>query len=104
MAHPQIAVFARLANGNAEKVRAIEGQATMLGRTMHGIGYDDVHDEIVVPQQFGQAILTFSGAATGDVAPLRVIRSAPESAPSLMIGNPGALTYDSKREEILVPN
>ncbi len=40
----------------------------------------------------------------GDVAPLRTIRAAPETAPSLMIGNPGALTYDSKRQEILVPN
>ena len=46
-------------------------------------------------------------SASTPVAILRrcaTIRSAPESAPSLMIGNPGALTYDSKREEILVPN
>ena len=35
----------------------------MLGRTMHGIDYDEVRDEIVVPQQFGQAILIFKGVS-----------------------------------------
>lgn len=76
MAHPQIAVFARLADGQAERVRAIEGQATLLGRTMHGMGYDPVRDEIVVPQQFGQGILVFRGAANGEEPPLRVIRGS----------------------------
>jgi hypothetical protein len=52
----------------------------------------------------GHAATAYRIDAGGNTAPLRTIRSAPESAPSLMIGNPGALTYDSKREEILVPN
>jgi hypothetical protein len=65
VAHPQIAVFARLADGNAARKGAIEGQRTLLGRTMHGIDYDEIHDEIVVPQQFGQAILVFKGSARG---------------------------------------
>ena len=39
-----------------------------------------------------------------DVAPKRVIRSAPEEKIAQAIGNPGAVGYDSKREEILVPN
>ena len=38
------------------------------------------------------------------VRPPSAGHALPASAPSLMIGNPGALTYDSKREEILVPN
>jgi hypothetical protein len=33
-----------------------------------------------------------------------VIRSAPAEKVALAIGNPGAVGYDSKREEILVPN
>jgi len=33
-------VFARLANGNVAPKRVIEGQATNLSRTMHGIAYD----------------------------------------------------------------
>ncbi len=73
MAHPQIAVFARLAKGNDDRVRAIEGQSTMLGRTMHAIAYNPIHDEIVVPQQFGQGILTFAGDSSGEVKPKRYI-------------------------------
>ena len=40
----------------------------------------------------------------GDVAPIRQIRGGPEGRTGLMIGNPGAVGYDSKRQEILVPN
>jgi hypothetical protein len=42
--------------------------------------------------------------ASGNVAPKRTVRNAPANTPSLMIGNPGAVAYDSKRENILVPN
>ena len=41
---------------------------------MHGIEYDEIHDEIVVPQPFAVAILTFRGGANGDEAPIRVIQ------------------------------
>jgi len=43
-------------------------------------------------------------SASGNVAPLRTIRSAPEDKMAQAIGNPGAVGYDTKREEILVPN
>ena len=36
--------------------------------------------------------------------PDRTIRAAVDGTPSLMIGNPGAVAYDTKREEILAPN
>ena len=32
---------------------------------MHDIRYDEVHDEILVPVPYGQAILTFRGVADG---------------------------------------
>jgi hypothetical protein len=76
VAHPQIAVFARLANGQAKRLTAIEGQRTLLGRTMHGMGYDAVRDEIVVPHQFGQGILVFRATANGEEPPVRVIRGS----------------------------
>ena len=41
---------------------------------MHGMGYDAVRDEIVVPQQFGQGILVFRATANGEEPPVRVIR------------------------------
>ena len=54
---------------------------------------------------FGNHTATvYKRTAEGDTPPLRTIRSAPLGSPSLMIGNPGALAYDTKREELLVPN
>ncbi|MEO5895530.1 MAG: hypothetical protein ABIS06_07505 [Vicinamibacterales bacterium] len=98
MAHPQIAVFARLADGNAARKGAIEGQRTLLGRTMHGIDYDEIHDEIVVPQQFGQAILVFKGSARGEEAPIRVIQG-----PKTMLTALDRLAVDQHNNEIFVP-
>jgi hypothetical protein len=42
--------------------------------------------------------------ANGDVAPLRMIRGAEENKQSLRFGKTEALAYDSKREQLLVPN
>ncbi|MPY90913.1 MAG: hypothetical protein GEU99_23735 [Luteitalea sp.] len=98
MAHPQIAVFARLADGNAARNGAIEGQQTMLGRTMHGIDYDAIHDEIVVPQQFGQAILIFKGSARGEAPPIRVIQGSRTQLTAM-----DRLAVDPYNNEIYVP-
>jgi hypothetical protein len=65
-----------LANGNVAPDRIIEGQNTNLSRTMHGLAYDEIHDEMVVPVALSGAILTFRGGAAGDEAPLRVIQGA----------------------------
>jgi hypothetical protein len=42
--------------------------------------------------------------ADGDTPPLRTIRSAPNDKLAMAIGNPGAVGYDTKRQEILIPN
>ncbi len=68
-----------------------------MGRTMHAIGYDEIHDEIIVPQQFGQAILTFRGAANGEEPPLRVIQG---SLTQLMA--PDKVAVDPVHNEIFV--
>jgi hypothetical protein len=91
-------VFARLADGGAERLRAIEGQRTLLGRTMHAISYDPIHDEIVVPQQFGQAVLTFAGDAKDDSPPKRVIRGSKTQLVAL-----DRLGIDPVNNEIYVP-
>lgn len=41
---------------------------------MHAIHYNEARDEIVVPQQFAQAIMTFRGAASGEEPPIRIIQ------------------------------
>ena len=70
----------------------------MLGRTMHGIDYDHINDEIVVPQQFGQAILIFRGSARGEEPPLRVIQGS-----RTMITAMDRLAIDPYNGEIYVP-
>ncbi|MBI3939291.1 MAG: hypothetical protein HY315_00515 [Acidobacteria bacterium] len=98
MAHPQIAAFARLANGATPPNRTITGQTTRLARTMHDIRYDEVHDEFVVPNQFAQAILTFRGGAVGDEPPIRTIQG-----PHTKLQRPDRLALDPVHDEIFVP-
>ena len=74
MNHPQIAVFARSATENTPYLRSIEGEKSLLGRTMHDIAFDGIHDEIVVTSPLAQAVLSFRGSASGEEAPLRVIQ------------------------------
>ena len=74
MSVPRISVFARLANGNVAPKRVIEGQATNLSRTMHGLAYDEVNDEIIVPVALSGAVLVFRGDAKGETPPIRVIQ------------------------------
>jgi DNA-binding beta-propeller fold protein YncE len=98
VAHPQIAFFDGMAEGQAERVRAIEGQRTLLGRTMHAIAYDEIHDEIYVTQQFGQGILVFRGSASGNEPPLRVINGS-----KTQLIAPDRLAVDPVHDEIYVP-
>jgi len=98
VAHPQIAAFARLAEGGTPPNRKIEGQSTLLGRTMHAIAYDEIHDEVVVPQQFAQAVLTFRGGASGEEPPVRVIQGSLTQLEQL-----DQLAIDPVHNEIFVP-
>lgn len=98
MAHPQIAVFARLANGDAQPTRRIEGQGSKLGRTMHGIAYDSIHDEFTVPQQLAESILTFRGGANGEEPPVRIIQGS-----LTQLRDPDRLEVDPIHNEIFVP-
>jgi hypothetical protein len=98
VAHPQIAAFARLANGSAKPIRSIAGQNTLFTRTIHDMAYDHVRDEIVVPSYYAFAILTFRGDANGDVAPVRKIFGR-----STKLKNPEAVSLDPVHGEIFVP-
>jgi hypothetical protein len=98
VAHPQIAIFARLAEGGARPVRKVEGQGSMLGRTMHGIVYNPVQDEFTVPQQFAQAILTYKGDANGEAPPVRIIQG-----PHTQLDAPEHVEVDVVHNEIFVP-
>ena len=88
MTYPQIAAFARLANGNVAPARNIAGQATKLVRDSHDIYYDETNDEIVVASAFAQSIMYYKGGANGDEPPARTIQG-----PHTQIQMPGYGIY-----------
>jgi len=98
VAHPQIAAFARLANGGQPPARTVYGQASKLSRTMHDIRYDEVHDEFLVVNPFAEAILTFRGGTSGQDSPVRIIQG-----PQVQIGG-NRLDVDPIHNEIFVPD
>lgn len=98
-----ILTFARNRSGNVAPMRIIRGGRTGINRPM-GLAIDMKHDEIWVSNFADHSAVAFDRVADGDVVPKRIIRSAAAGTPSAGLGNPMALAYDCKREEILVPN
>jgi hypothetical protein len=70
----------------------------MLGRTQHSIFYDEIHDELVVPQPFAGAVLTFRGDANGEMPPIRIIQG-PKAG--LVLND--VMTVDPVHNEYFVP-
>jgi hypothetical protein len=98
VAYPQIAAFARLANGNVAPVRSIAGQKTMISRADHDIQYNPATDEFVNANPQAQAIMTFRGDSNGEAAPIRVIQG-----PHTQIGYPNhGIGLDNIHNEIFV--
>jgi DNA-binding beta-propeller fold protein YncE len=100
---PQIAIYSRLADVNTLPVRVIEGQKTLISRTMHYLQYNEVHDEIVVSSPFNQAILTFRGDANGEEPPIRVIRGPKTQIIGTDYDGNDKATVDGTHGEIYIP-
>jgi DNA-binding beta-propeller fold protein YncE len=98
-----ILVFDTNASGDVAPKRVLKGAKTML-KNPTGIWLDMKNNELWSANFGNHTATVFKIGASGDTAPLRVIRSGPLNQPSLGIGNPHPIAYDSKREEILVPN
>ncbi len=98
-----VLVFKRNSSGNVTPVRVIAGDRTGVNHPM-GIALDTKNDEFWVSNFGDHTAVAFARTASGNVAPKRVIRTAPVGTPSAGFGNPQAAAYDSKRQEILVPN
>jgi DNA-binding beta-propeller fold protein YncE len=69
-----------------------------------GVALDRKNQELWVSNLGSSSATVYPLMANGDVAPLRIIRSAPANKKSLNFGRTAAVAYDSKREQILVPN
>jgi DNA-binding beta-propeller fold protein YncE len=98
-----IRIFRRTASGDVAPVRVIKGPRTGILGPM-GVTIDTKNNELWVANYGEHTALVFDRAAAGDVAPKRILRNAPAGSPTVGFGNPGAVAYDSKRDEILVPN
>src|SRR3990167_3579067 len=92
-----------MAKENATPRRLIAGQKTLLGRTMHDIQYDEIHDEFLVTNPFAQALLVFRGGADGEEAPLRVIQGAKTLMTGPSYSGVDRAEIDPVNNEILVP-
>lgn len=90
-------MFARLANGHIAPDRVLEGQPTLLSRTMHGVAYDEKNDEIILPVALGGAVLVFRGDAKGEEPPIRVIQGA-----KTKLVRPQTIAVDWVHDEIIV--
>jgi hypothetical protein len=64
---------------------------------VHGIAYDPLHDEIVVPNPLSAAILIFRGSANGSEGPARIIQG-----PRTCLDLPHSVNIDVHNGEILV--
>jgi len=98
-----ILVFNASASGDVAPIRVLRGPQTRI-KNPTGVYVDTNNDELWVANFGNHTATAYKLTAGGDTAPLRVIRSAPVDQPTLSIGNPHPVAYDSKREQLLVPN
>jgi DNA-binding beta-propeller fold protein YncE len=98
-----ILVFNVTDSGDVAPKRIIKGPKTNLASPT-GVWVDKKNNEVWAANFMNHSATVYPLNASGDVAPLRMIRSGPLDEPALGIGNPHPVAYDTKREEILVPN
>src|SRR5881409_488692 len=70
---------------------------------MHGMGFDPIHDEIVVNSPLAQAILVFRGGADGEEAPVRVIQGPKTRILGMGYAALSTVTPDPHNNEIFIP-
>ncbi len=98
-----VLVFNVMDQGDVAPRRVIKGPKSMV-KSPTGVYFDAKHNELWVSNFGNHSAAVYPANANGDVAPLRVIRSAPMDVGVPNIGNAYAPAYDSKRDQILVPN
>ncbi|OFW00017.1 MAG: hypothetical protein A3H94_04580 [Acidobacteria bacterium RIFCSPLOWO2_02_FULL_60_20] len=98
-----ILVFNVTDSGDVAPKRMIKGPKTNLASPT-GVWVDLKNNEVWAANFMNHSATVYPLNASGDVAPLRMIRSGPLDEPALGIGNPHPVAYDTKREQILVPN
>jgi hypothetical protein len=67
------------------------------------VAIDGKRNELWVSNWMNHTATVYPRNAAGNIAPLRMIRSAPKGTPALGFAGEG-LAYNPKRKEILSPN
>jgi DNA-binding beta-propeller fold protein YncE len=96
-------VFDANASGDVAPLRVIKGPRSLISNPT-GVYLDPQNHELWVASFGNHTANVYSPEANGDVPPIRTIHSAPPNQPVPGLGNPHPLAYDSKREQVLVPN
>jgi hypothetical protein len=99
----EILVFSAEQNGDVSPIRVLKGPKTQM-KYPSDVYLDFKNNEMWIASYGNHKALAFPIGASGDVAPIRVIRGAPDKVEGTLIGNPYNISYDTKREEILVPS
>ena len=86
-----------------QPVRVLRGAPTQIVGPV-SVAIDTKHDELWVANYGDHTAVVFPRGASGNVRPRRTIRNALKDAPTCGFTNASAAAYDSKRDEILVPN
>jgi len=98
-----VLVFRGTDSGDVGPARILRGNRTGLSSPV-GVFVDAKNKELWVANLGNASATVYPVTANGNTPPLRTIRSAPVGKVSLKFGKTQTLVYDSKREEILVPN
>lgn len=102
-ADDSILFFRRTDSGNVSPTRVIKGGKTWIRRPM-AVAIDKNRKELWVANFGDHTAVVFDLKAKGNAMPKRIVRNAPAGSPTVGFGNPMTVAYDSKREELLVPN
>lgn len=99
----EILIYSKAANGDVAPTRVIGGSQTGIVGPI-AVAIDLKNDEIWVANYGDHTAVVFDRTASGNVAPKRIIRNAPAGTPTTGFTNASAAAYDSKRDQLLVPN
>jgi hypothetical protein len=99
----EVLVFRATDQGNVAPIRVLKGSKTFLN-VPNGVFVDTKNNELLIANYGNHSATVYPRTASGDVAPIRTIRGAPANAQTPLFGNIGAITYDTKRSQLITFN
>jgi DNA-binding beta-propeller fold protein YncE len=99
----QILFYDRRASGDVPPVRILGGDRTGIVGPI-SVEIDRKNSEIWVANYGDHTAVVFDLQASGNVSPKRIVRNAPAGTPTTGFTNASAAAYDTKRDQLLVPN